>query len=554
MNRITQSVALMARKTMTADIRKGALALLISGVFVSTCACAAECIENPYADVAWDKAKYLHSLSHQHGHDPQIFWDMGYRHLPLSNYYPSKPFYPLPDAFVHKHPDAIGCPNAEQHGMTDLGIHFNALGSLYTTGYGYTPRIKAGAAPVEHVFDGLTVFNQQHGPWRGIYRLDLEFASIDGKETQAKISLTVEGAIRVDQRTFAKLDDGLVRDLPLTRKSAKSFCLKAHSNSMRVKIDFDPAATKITKFRLMQGTNRPWRDTFQAALDGKLKDAQGNLIEGLLYPDGGGITINHPTCSLEDMLTLLDFDERVLGIEVWNHRRSFGISSARPDAMSFYNLWDDVLRTGRRCFGFFVKDHFQYGRGRNVLLVSDGLALTAEEREHEALRTYRQGRFFGLVGAMSVDAAGKVVAPYDNSAFRFTRIAVRQNKDGVPSGVEVAVGGADKTKRPNLQIRFVTDQGIAHIENNDKAFFVFPRGQDGRILCKYVRAEAFAYPNTHLGGKHLTQEAFSVMNVFQIAQLHDRVGDLSPTWIYTKDQAPIGIVDMLFSQSILVRH
>ncbi len=539
---------------MTADAKKGAFALLVSGVLASTCACAAERIENPYADVPWDTAEYLHSFSHQHGRNPQIFWDMGYRHLPLSNYYPSKPIYPLPEAFAHKYPDAIGGPNAEQHSMTDSGIHFNALGSLYTTGYGYTPGIKAGTAPVEHVFDGLTIFDPQNAPWRGIYRLDVEFAPREGTNAQAEASLTVEGAIRVKWRTFETLDDGLVRDLSLTEKSAKSFCFKAQSDSMRVKIGFDPVATKITKFRLMQGTNRPWRDTFRSALDGTLKDAQGNPIEGLLYPDSGGITINHPTCDLKAMLTLLDFDERVLGHEVWNQHMYFGASAPRPDTMSFYDLWDDVLRTGRRCFGFFVKDHLLYGRGRNVLLVSGLSDLTVREREREALRAYRQGRFFGLIGAMSVDASGKVVSPYDNSAFRFTRIAVRQNKDGTPSGLEVAVDGADKTQRPNTQIRFVTDQGVAHIENNDTAFFAFPRGPDGRILCQYVRAEAFSYPNTHLCGQPLSSEAFSAMDVARIATLHDGLGDLVTNYVYPKGQEPIGIVDMLFAQPILVRH
>jgi len=539
---------------MTTEIKKDALAFIVSGVLASTCACAAERIENPYADVPWDKAEYLHSFSHQHGQNPQIFWDMGYRHLPLSNYYPSKPFYPLPEAFAREHPDAVGGPNAEQHSTTDSGIHFNALGSLYTTGYGYTPGIKAGTAPIEHVFGGLKVFDPQNAPWRGIYRLDVEFAPAGGTDAQAAVSLTVEGAVRVDGKTFATAGDGIVRELPLTGKSAKSFCLKALSDSMRVKIGFDPASTKITKFRLMQGTYRPWRDAFRAALDGTLKNAQGQPVEGLLYPDGGGITINHPTCGLKALLPLLDFDGRVLGIEVWNQHVYFGASAAHPDTMPFYDLWDDVLRTGRRCFGFFVKDHLLFGRGRNVLLVSGFSALTPREREREALRAYRQGRFFGLIGAMSVDASGKVVPPYDNSAFRFTRIAVRQGGDGVPSGLEVSVDGADRAKRPNTQIRFVTDQGVARIENGDTAFFAFPRGPDGRILCRFVRAEAFAYPNTHLCGQPLSREAFSAMDVARIGTLHDRLGDLSPNEVYPKGQEPIGIVDMLFAQPVLVRQ
>jgi hypothetical protein len=539
---------------MTNETKKGALAFIVCGALSSFCARAAERVENPYADVPWHKAEYLHSFSHQHGQNPQIFWDMGYRHLPLSNYYPSKPIYPLPEAFARKYPDAIGGPNAEQHSLTDLGIHFNALGSFYTTGYGHTPRIKAGVAPVEHVFDGLTVFDPQNSPWRGIYRLDVEFMPLEGANGRVQAALTIEGAIRVKWgEAFEALDDGVVRDLPLTEKSAKSFRLKTQSDKVRVKIAFDPAKVKISKFRMMQGINRPWRDAFRAALDGTLKDAQGNPIEGLMFPDAGGITINHPTCGLKTMQMLLDFDERVLGQEVWNQHTYFGANAGKPGAKQYYDLWDSVLRTGRRCFGFFVKDHMLYGCGRNVLLVSGLADLTTQEREREAMRAYRQGRFFGLIGAMSVDDSGKVAAPYDNSAFRFTRIAVRHDKNGTPSGVEVAVAGADKERRPNTQIRFMTDQGIAHIENRDTAFFAFPHAPDGRILCKYVRVEAFAYPKTHLCGQPLTCEAFSAMDVARIATLYDKLGEIGSNSVYPKGQEPIGIVDMIFSQPLLVR-
>lgn len=98
-------------------------------------------------------------------------------------------------------------------------------------------------------------------------------------------------------------------------------------------------------------------------------------FEKLHYPDGGGMTLNHPTGKLADYLPMLDFDPRVLGIEVWNQLTSgFGSSRGFYDDtpgphLHFYELWDQILRTGRRCWGFFVKDHNTLGRGRNVLLV-----------------------------------------------------------------------------------------------------------------------------------------------------------------------------------------
>jgi hypothetical protein len=504
-------------------------------------------IVNPYAQVPWERVEYLHSFSHQHGGDPQVFWDMGFGHLPISNYYPSRPFYPLPEAFLKKHPDALGAPNAEQHSTTDSGFHFCSLGSFYTVGYGQTPRIPKHTAPIEHVFSGLNVFDAQRSPWLGVYRLDLRMASAPGSNQRPAVALTIEGAVELNRKTFALQGDGLVHARRLTEKSPEAMYLRTTSDAVRVRLDFDPATTQITRFRMMQGTNRPWRDAFRAALDGTRKDAAGRPIEGLLYPDGGGITINHPQSSLKLVLEALDFDPRVLGIEVWNQHRGFG----GPQA-GFYRLWDEVLRAGRPCFGFFVKDHMFFGRGRNVLLMAEPATAGRQEREHAALRTYREGRFFGLVGALAVDQAGRVTAPYDHTAFRFTRIAVQETAAHEPAGVEVAVTGADRSKRPQTQIRFVTEAGVAQVANGERAYFAFPRDAAGAIRCRYVRVEAFAYPRTHLGGQPLTTAAFTALTVHDISRLHDRTGPFPTSHLDPSGQAPLAIVDMLFSQPIRI--
>ena len=122
---------------------------------------------NPYAGIDRANVRTLHSFSHQHGRDPQVFWNMGFGHLPISNYYPSRPFFPLPDAFLKEHPEALGAPNAEQHSTTDSGMHFCAIGSLYTVGYGQTPRFKAGQAPIEHVnVHEISRLHDRQGPFR----------------------------------------------------------------------------------------------------------------------------------------------------------------------------------------------------------------------------------------------------------------------------------------------------------------------------------------------------------------------------------------------------
>ena len=105
------------------------------------------------------------------------------------------------------------------------------------------------------------------------------------------------------------------------------------------------------------------------------------MIEGLVIPDGGGVTINHPTWSSLDgrlLLDLLDWDPRVLGLEVLES----GVNSE--------SRWDEVLATGRQCFGFFVPD---WGVANDVFGVN---VLLVKERTVEAcLRAYRKGDFYG---------------------------------------------------------------------------------------------------------------------------------------------------------------
>jgi hypothetical protein len=98
-------------------------------------------------------------------------------------------------------------------------------------------------------------------------------------------------------------------------------------------------------------------------------------------PDGGGVTVNHPTWTKLDrglLLDILDWDPRVLGIEILES----GTSSE--------NYWDWVLSTGRQCFGFCVPDHSLHNRDFGVSV------LVVPERTAEAcLRAYRNGNFYG---------------------------------------------------------------------------------------------------------------------------------------------------------------
>ncbi len=125
------------------------------------------------------------------------------------------------------------------------------------------------------------------------------------------------------------------------------------------------------------GVRLPWREGFDRILD------------SLITKDGGGITINHPGSShlpLDLICQMLDYDPRVLGIEVFNHN----------DSVDFYSsaesMWDIILSTGRQCFGFFVEDHNLDRKWKGKII------LIAKERTAEScLSAIRQGNFYGAM-------------------------------------------------------------------------------------------------------------------------------------------------------------
>ena len=136
---------------------------------------------------------------------------------------------------------------------------------------------------------------------------------------------------------------------------------------------------KLKEHGFFPGCRIPWKEAFKL------------MLERLIIPDGGGITINHPSWSYlrhELMLEMLDFDPRVLGIEVYNHSSGEADHNAWSEAH-----WDRILATGRQCFGFFVPDHpgaNPVWHGRNIMLV--------KERTAEAcLRAMRQGNWYGAI-------------------------------------------------------------------------------------------------------------------------------------------------------------
>jgi len=143
---------------------------------------------------------------------------------------------------------------------------------------------------------------------------------------------------------------------------------------------------------------------FFIGFGGSWQEAFQGIIAELDYPDGGGVVINHPTwfSDIPDkfMFEMLDFDERVIGMEIYNHL-SYGYTQTGKRAPDFQdeelgfslNLWDRILSTGRKCLGFAVPDHSAKDgdwHGRIVLLVP-------EITEHQCLRAFRNGNFYACL-------------------------------------------------------------------------------------------------------------------------------------------------------------
>lgn len=172
------------------------------------------------------------------------------------------------------------------------------------------------------------------------------------------------------------------------------------------------------------------------------------MIAAMEYPDGGGVTINHPTWSKLDrllMLDILDWDPRVLGIEVLEA----GVNSE--------NYWDWALSTGRQCYGLFVPDWSIRGEvfGVNVLV-------TPERTAHACMKAYRDGNFYGATHGFGelkftkIVFDGKTVFASTDKPARFeviTSKGVVKKSEGTSIIWEVTPNGDSKGPRVDVFAR-----------------------------------------------------------------------------------------------------
>ena len=328
----------------------------------------------PYSGLDWSKIVRIKTTSH--GHAPNQWWvdqylKRGFGLLTLSNYYPSAPWCPLAKMTEnyyrvhHDHPVMVKGKRVEGP------FNWNRI-----------------IAPWKHTLSAEEMAKKP--AWAAKYPF------VEGKKMFKPLPKGVLEAPNAEHHGFL-LENG---------KPAESLHMCAPGSNF-ASGTFD--AHNMFK-TLSHGYHYGSGEFWGTAID--------RMIAGLIYPDGGGVTINHPTWTKLDrelMLKLLDRDPRVLGIEV-----------IEGSGYNSENYWDWALATGRQCFGFFVPDWWVDKKvfGANILCVQ-------ERTVHACLKAYREGNFYGALNAMDelaftrISFNGKTVTAATDKPARFEVITAR---------------------------------------------------------------------------------------------------------------------------------
>ena len=224
----------------------------------------------PYSDVDWSKVVEVHTTSHGHCENQKMldaYLDRGFEFLTISNYYPSAPTMPLKtfhDRHYYVHHDF---PVMVKGKRTDGPFDWSKIVSAW-----------ADELPPEQ-------------------RKQLPFT--EGPLRFSRVPDNILEAPNAEHHAFLGDDGRVVPSLHMCAPGS-AFCSGT----------FD----KRNRF-LSHGKGYCFGSGEHA------HTAISRMIGGLIHPDGGGVTINHPAWShLKDEIIwdLLDYDPRVLGIEVYN--------------------------------------------------------------------------------------------------------------------------------------------------------------------------------------------------------------------------------------------
>ncbi|TWU20150.1 hypothetical protein Pla52o_46640 [Novipirellula galeiformis] len=362
----------------------------------------------PYAEVTWDHCRHVGSVSHAHCRSQKsldLLCRRGLTHLAISNYYPSAP-----------------CTPTERIGQFKVGQDFGTVANE-----GYVRREFA---------------------WNDIIR-DPENGWFDKLSQKRQDSMPFE----VGGPCFTQIPS----DVILCPNAEHHSMTDSNGHFNAVGSQFASGTFDVRGYYFLNrhgyamGTGLPWREAFE------------RMIDALQFQTGGGITINHPTwsgMSAVKIAEFLDFDPRVLGIEIWNHTADFlngkGWSLAE---------WDAVLATGRRCYGFAVSDHAANSdpafQGRNVLLIDD--ATPPNEMPAACLRAYRNGNFYS-----SLDGTLQL------KQFQFT---------GSKLTVELSAPS---------KLRVISANGVIHEQTGNSLSWTLPEGKALSAQHVFLRVEADA--------------------------------------------------------------
>lgn len=364
---------------------------------------------NPYQDVDWKNVQRVASATHMHLRS-QEHLDNGYRygirHFPMSNYYPSVPYDAdtrLSDFRLHQ-----WWPAKRDGELVEPPINWNEI---------------------------ITWQDELEEPYRS------EFPFKEAEPVFSTIPPNVILSHNAEHHGFTNSNAHICS--PGSSFESGTFDVGNH-------------------FRLNE-------HGFPIGFGGTWQEGFAGMIEKLDYPDGGGVVICHPTWfsrfSDAQVLEMLDFDERVLGIEVYSdysaNKDWFANEDyQRPDESApgySLNMWDRVLSTGRRAWGFSVPDHnvCKGGdwHGRCILLVS-GFT------EEECLRAYRNGSFYGCL-----KDNGLTVTQFEATESRVSMEVSRK-----------------------AEIRFVTNAGVARTVAGTSGAYELPL-RDGKTDTVFVRVE-----------------------------------------------------------------
>jgi hypothetical protein len=372
-------------------------------------------IDNPYEGIDWKNIIYTPSATHVHIEGQSkldaIYNRFKLRHIPISNYYPSAPYYPADkireNNFINQNFSVVYNPDNTVKGK-----------EKWTNG-------KSVPGPIDW---NKVIMDPQSGWYNELPENLKERLPIKpGSLLYPNIPKDVIISPNAEHHSFT--------NSPLHACAVGSLYA---SGNFDVHNDF-----KTIDHGYSAGTGLPWEKAFALMLD------------KLLFKDGGGITINHPIWSgltFDDVIKMLDFDNRVMGIEVYND--TCATNYGEPEKGWALKLWDEVLKTNRRCLGFFVPDH-TVGRGKNILLLP-------QFTENECLKAYRKGAFFGAM---------------TGETLMFTNIFLAGNLLKV---------GLNNT----AYIRIVTNAGEAQKTRSNEVEFKVPVDSNGIPSVSYIRIEA----------------------------------------------------------------